>query len=185
MRIAPEWRGPPPPAGEVEIVAIRGCDVAPVDLSDPAEALRLKAYVWPDAAERMARIEAAARLAAREAAAARAQGRRRLRRGAARDAAGSRASPACSTTRSMWQYLPETTRRSITAAMEQAGRARHAERPLAWVAARDQPRDLPPRADGALLARRRGAGHAVRSAPARRLDRVARRAARLMRAQEA
>src|SRR5688572_605830 len=63
MLIRPEWRGPPPPSGDVEIVSIRGCDVAPVDLSDPAEALRLKAYVWPDAHERMARIEAAAQLA--------------------------------------------------------------------------------------------------------------------------
>src|SRR5690606_22264722 len=43
MRLKPEWRGPPPPAGNVEITASRGCDVAPVDLSDPAEALRLKA----------------------------------------------------------------------------------------------------------------------------------------------
>ncbi len=39
MRIVPEWRGDPPPAGEVEIVSIRGSDVAPVDLADPAEAL--------------------------------------------------------------------------------------------------------------------------------------------------
>jgi hypothetical protein len=33
----------------------------------------------------------------------------------------------------MWQYLPEATRRSITAAMEQAGARATAERPLAWV----------------------------------------------------
>jgi hypothetical protein len=33
----------------------------------------------------------------------------------------------------MWQYLPETTRHSITAAMEQAGAHATAERPLAWV----------------------------------------------------
>jgi hypothetical protein len=33
----------------------------------------------------------------------------------------------------MWQYLPETTRRSITAAMEQAGAHASVERPLAWV----------------------------------------------------
>src|SRR5690606_18699852 len=64
MRIAPEWRGPPPPVGTVEIVAIRGCDVAPVDLADPAQALRLKAYVWSDALERMARIDAAIALVA-------------------------------------------------------------------------------------------------------------------------
>jgi hypothetical protein len=33
----------------------------------------------------------------------------------------------------MWQYLPEATRRSITAAMEDAGSRATAERPLAWV----------------------------------------------------
>jgi hypothetical protein len=33
----------------------------------------------------------------------------------------------------MWQYLPEATRRSITAAMELAGARATAERPLAWV----------------------------------------------------
>ena len=46
MRIAPEWRGSPPPANPVEIVAARGCDRAPVDLTDPDQALKLKAYVW-------------------------------------------------------------------------------------------------------------------------------------------
>jgi hypothetical protein len=58
MTIAPDWRGPPPPAGDVEIVAVRGCDMAPVDLTDPEQALRLKAYVWPDATERMVRPNA-------------------------------------------------------------------------------------------------------------------------------
>jgi hypothetical protein len=33
----------------------------------------------------------------------------------------------------MWQYLPEGTRRAITAAMEQAGARATAERPLAWI----------------------------------------------------
>jgi hypothetical protein len=132
MRIAPEWRGAPPPAGAVEIVSIRGCDVAPVDLSDAAEALRLKAYVWPDAKERMGRIEAAAGLAAER------------RPALERKDAGAfveerlKAPQERGVTRVlyhsvMWQYLPEPTRRSITATMEQAGRRATAERPLAWV----------------------------------------------------
>ena len=33
----------------------------------------------------------------------------------------------------VWQYLPETTQRSITAAMELAGSCATAEKPLAWV----------------------------------------------------
>ncbi|OZA91550.1 MAG: hypothetical protein B7X57_10045, partial [Erythrobacter sp. 34-65-8] len=63
MRIVPEWRGPPPPHATPEIVSIRGCDVSPVNLAEPEAALLLKSYVWPEAAERMARIDAAALLA--------------------------------------------------------------------------------------------------------------------------
>jgi hypothetical protein len=63
MRIVPEWRGEAPPANPVEIVGLRGCDIAPVDLTDPAAAQRLKAYIWADATERMARMDAAIALA--------------------------------------------------------------------------------------------------------------------------
>lgn len=132
MLIKPDWRGSRPPVGEVDIVAIRGCDVAPVDLSDPAEALRLKAYVWPDAAERMGRIEAAARLAAEQPPLLE------------RKDAGTFVEERLETPQQtgvtrvlyhsvMWQYLPEPTRRSITAAMEQAGSHATADKPLAWV----------------------------------------------------
>jgi hypothetical protein len=132
MQLRPEWRGPPPPRGEVAIVAIRGSDIAPVDLSDPGEALRLKAYVWPDARVRMERIEAAARLAAEKPPL--------LERKDAGDFVEERLEmpQEAGVTRVlyhsvMWQYLPETTRRSITAAMEQAGVHATAARPLAWV----------------------------------------------------
>jgi hypothetical protein len=133
MRIVPEWRGDPPPACTVEIASIRGCDVAPVNLADPAEALRLKAYVWPDAQERMGRIEAAARLAA-------AKPPLLERRDAGDFVAERLAAPQdAGVTRVlyhsvMWQYLPPQTRAAITEAMEQAGAQATAERPLAWVA---------------------------------------------------
>jgi hypothetical protein len=132
MRIVPEWRGPPPPSGPIEIVSIRGCDLAPVDLSDPAEALRLKAYVWPDALDRLGRIDAAASLAAEKPPLVE------------RKDAGTFVEERLETPQEpgvtrvlyhsvVWQYLPETTRRSITAAMEQAGAHATAEKPLAWV----------------------------------------------------
>jgi hypothetical protein len=132
MRLKPHWRGPPPPEAEVDIVAIRGCDVAPVDLSDSAEALRLKAYVWPDAPERMARIDAAARLAAEQPPLLERQDAGAFvaeRLAAAQDDGVARVLYHSV----MWQYLPETTRRSITAAMEIAGSRATASRPLAWV----------------------------------------------------
>lgn len=132
MRIVPEWRGPRPPAGEVEIVSIRGCDVAPVNLADPAEALRLKAYVWPDATERMGRIEAAVRLAAERPPLLERKdaGEFVLERLAAPQEAGVTRVLYHSV---MWQYLPLATRDAITVAMEQAGERASADRPLAWV----------------------------------------------------
>ena len=132
MRIAPEWKGAPPPAGEVEIVSIRGCDVAPIDLSDPEEALRLKAYVWAEMAERMARLEAAIALAAQKkpdvvqqdaAAFVREMLARPQQAGVTRVLDHS----------IMWQYLPEATQGEVAAAMEAAAARATPERPLAWV----------------------------------------------------
>ena len=132
MRIAPEWRGDPPPANPVEIVAARGCDRAPIDLADPDQALKLKAYVWAEAAERMARIDTAIAMAERAAP--------ELERMDAVDAVRDMlARPQeAGVTRVLfhtivWQYLPEASQDAITAMMEDAGHAASAERPLAWV----------------------------------------------------
>nr|WP_166180755.1 DUF2332 domain-containing protein [Altererythrobacter segetis] len=133
MKIAPEWRGPPPPDAKVEIVAARGCDRSPVDLSDPQQALRLKAYVWPDATERMARLDAAIAMAERSAPelVGMDAGEFVRERLAAPQEAG--------VTRVLfhsivWQYLPDATQQAVTEAMEAAGAKASAERPLAWLA---------------------------------------------------
>jgi len=132
MRIVPEWRGPPPPAAPVVITAIRGCDRAPVDLNDPAQALRLKSYVWPDAAERMVRLDAAVALAKARPP--------RLDRADAGDWVCARliAPQDADATRVVfhsivWQYLPEATRTAITAGIEAAGAKAMPSRRLAWV----------------------------------------------------
>lgn len=133
MQIKPEWRGPPPPAAPVEIVGIRGCDQAPVDLSDPEAALRLKSYVWPEAAARMGRIEAAIALASER--------RPELITQDAGDfvAAMMDRPQQSGVTRVLshsivWQYIPENTRAAIEAAMAAAAERATAEKPLAWVA---------------------------------------------------
>ncbi len=132
MKLAPEWRGPPPPAGDVKIVAIRGADVAPVDLTDPAAALRIKAYVWPDATERLARIDAAVAFARKA--------RPDLVRMDAGDFVRERlaAPQAEGVTRAIyhsivWQYLPAPTRASIADTIERAGQGATAGKPLAWI----------------------------------------------------
>jgi hypothetical protein len=63
--IETDWDGPPPqhlPAAPV-IRSRAACDLGPLDLSDPAQALRLRSYVWPDQPERLARLDAAIALA--------------------------------------------------------------------------------------------------------------------------
>jgi hypothetical protein len=133
MRIVPEWRGAPPPQGDVEIVAVAGCDVAPVDLTDPDQALRLKSYVWADAQDRMARLDTAIAMARRAPP-------ELVRMDAADFVAERLARPQEEgVTRVlfhtiMWQYMPEAKRAAITAAMEQAGASATKERPLAWIA---------------------------------------------------
>ncbi|MGV3513388.1 MAG: DUF2332 domain-containing protein [Novosphingobium sp.] len=132
MRIVPDWRGPPPPRGEVEIVGIRGCDRAPVNLADPEAALRLKSYVWAEVAERIGRIDAAIALAAQRAPDV-------VQMDAGDFVAERLAAPQdADTTRVIfhsivWQYLPVETRARIAELMAEAGAKADASRRLAWV----------------------------------------------------
>lgn len=141
MRIAPEWRGtgsPPQPSQDFEIVSARGCDVAPINLADPVSALRLKAYVWPDAPTRLERIDAAIELAG-------ASPPDLVKMDAGAFVADMLAKPqAKGTTRAMfhsimWQYMPSDTQNEITSAFVEAGSRARPETPLAWVSLETDP----------------------------------------------
>ncbi|MEO0698252.1 MAG: DUF2332 domain-containing protein [Pseudomonadota bacterium] len=141
MQIAPEWQGqgtPPAPPEDFAVLSVRGCDVAPIDLSDPEAALRLKAYVWPDAAARMERIDAAIQLASERAPDL-------IEQDAGAFVADRLAQPqAEGTTRAMfhsimWQYMPAQTQDAITALFEQHAARASRERPLAWVSLETNP----------------------------------------------
>ncbi|MEP3049950.1 MAG: DUF2332 domain-containing protein [Erythrobacter sp.] len=139
MRIAPEWRGASPPQSEIEISSICGCDVAPIDLTDRAAALRLKSYVWPDAPERMQRIDAAIQLAGEKAPdLTRMDAGAFVRQQLAKDHAGTAVRTMFHSI--MWQYMPAETQAEITLAMEQAGADASADRPLAWIALETDPK---------------------------------------------
>lgn len=133
MVLQPEWRGTPPPASDIAFTDARGSDIAPVDLTDEAQALRLKSYVWPEATGRMARIDAAITLAKRmppeiERMDAADWVEREL---ALPQEAGVTRVLAHSI---MWQYLPDATKQRIEKALDEAGRRADAARPLAHVA---------------------------------------------------
>jgi len=132
MRFAPEWTGSPPPAREIAFASLEGCDVAPVDLTDPDQALRLSAYIWPEHTVRFERMAAAIAAATERAPS--------VERMNAADFVETRlARPqAEGTTRVLmhsivWQYVPEDQQARITAAMEAAGAAATPDRALAWV----------------------------------------------------
>ncbi len=132
VRLQPEWRGDPPPSAGFDIVAAEGCDIAPVDLADPRQALRLKAYIWPDSNERFARMDAAV-------AAAKTFPPEIARMGAGDFLADRLARPQTEkTTRVVmhsvvWQYIPRAERERIVDLIERAGARATADRPLAWV----------------------------------------------------
>lgn len=133
VTIRPEWRGDTPELPLLEIVSARGCDVAPLDVTDPAVAARLAAYVWAERPERLERLRAAIAMV-------REQGIR-LERGDAADWVEARlAEPQQEgVTRVLmhsvvWQYIPDDRTARIRAAMESAGARASAARPLAWVA---------------------------------------------------
>ena len=132
MRFQPEWTGSPPPDREIEIVSTKGCDVAPVDLTDPAQALRLKAYIWPEHTVRFERMAAAVVEAAKSAPDL-------VQMNAADFIESELAKPQeAGSTRVLmhsivWQYVPEDQQARVTAAMEAAGAKATPERPLAWI----------------------------------------------------
>ncbi|MDB5718056.1 MAG: hypothetical protein JWM38_1483 [Sphingomonas bacterium] len=130
--LAPDWRGPPPPDVRPTIAAVRGVDIAPIDLGVPAEAERLLAYVWPDQVSRLERNAAAVAMA---------QARPpRLEQGDAAEWLAERLAEPQQDGRArvlmhsvVWPYLPPATQARIEALMTQAGARATVERPLGWL----------------------------------------------------
>jgi hypothetical protein len=132
MRFTPEWRGSPPPDRPIEIASLTGCDVAPLDLTDPAQALRLKSYIWPEHAVRFERLEAAIL-------AAKARPPALVKLNAADFVEQQLALPQeAGTTRVLmhsivWQYVPKDQQDRITTAMTEWGSRATPDRALAWI----------------------------------------------------
>ncbi len=132
VTITPEWRGPPPEPAAIEIVSTRGCDVQPLDATDPAVGERLLAYVWPETPMRAERLGRAIDMQ-------RAKGVNLTHADAADWLEAQLAQPqAAGVARVLmhsvvWQYLPEDSATRIRAAMRDAAGRATAERPLGWV----------------------------------------------------
>ncbi len=132
VRLEPEWTGKLPPlAASVGIASRAGCDIAPLDIRQDGEALRLRAYVWPDQPERLARLDAAIALA-------RTAGPVVERADAAlwvRDQLGGAAEGQATVLfhSIMWQYMPAATQTATRETIERAGARATRTAPVAWL----------------------------------------------------
>ncbi|MDP3083659.1 MAG: DUF2332 family protein [Rubrivivax sp.] len=150
LHLRAEWLGPPPPLGvDLRILRRAACDAHPVDIAQPAERLRLASFIWPDQADRLARLAAAQPIAA---ACMAAEGMavqalpavRFLAEQLAPAATDGPAAPDVATVvmhSVVWQYIPAAEQAAITALLDAAGRLATAAQPLAWL------RFEPPAAD--------------------------------------
>jgi hypothetical protein len=129
--LAPAWQGPEPPSAEVAVRERAGCDRSVIDIGSPEAVLRLRAYVWADQADRLARLDQALRIA-RAAPVA-------IDQADAADwiparLAGRRAGTVTVLFHSIvWQYIPEQGQRRLERAIVEAGRRADAAAPFAWL----------------------------------------------------
>jgi len=132
LSFKPEWQGSPPPGGSFTFESIRGCDIAPVDLTVPAQASRLTAYIWPEHKIRFERMKTAiAQITEKPPC---------LDRASANDwVAEQLAKPQKEgVTRVLlhsivWQYIPKIARERIKQMMKATGAKATANRPLVWL----------------------------------------------------
>lgn len=143
-----DWSGPSPAVDARPNVRRRAaCDLNPLDINDSAQRLRLRAYIWPDQPERLARFDGAVDLARQaEVRVERAEASSWL---AQKLAVRARDAATIVYHSIFLQYPPRETRAAIAAAIKEAGEAATPEAPLAWVrlepeavtdAVRDSPR---------------------------------------------
>lgn len=131
VRLKPDWQGRQLELQPIEVANTYACDLNPLDVSDPDQALRLRSYIWPDQPERLARLDGAIGIA-------QTQGVRLSRANAADWISASLAlRPGGRTTvvyhSIFWQYLPVETQRTVRSAIEVAGDLSDERSPLCWV----------------------------------------------------
>ncbi len=130
-RIDTDWRGPAPPAPSLTVASRAACDLAPLDIRDGAQRDRLRAYVWADQPERLARLDRAIALALRH--------DTRVERASADEWLARRLGGALSDGVTVvyhsiaWQYFPAETARRARAAIEDAGARATPARRLVWL----------------------------------------------------
>ena len=125
------WTGSAPPLdAPVRVAATAACDRKPIDLRDPAQRRRLRAYLWPDQFERLERFDTAVAMALEAGVVVETADAANW----ARARGAPRAGVATVIFHSIfWQYLPPATQADLRAAIAAHGAAATESAPLAWL----------------------------------------------------
>jgi len=142
LTLTADWTGPGAPwDAPLHVVRTAACDRSPIDIADPVQRRRLKAYLWPDQTERLQRFDTAVDMAL-------AAG---VRVETADAAAWTRANgaPAAGLATVVyhsifWQYLSAETQGQLRAAIEAHGASATAEASLAWLRMEPAPGQITP-----------------------------------------
>lgn len=132
VTISTDWQGPAPNvSADLRVRHRAACDLNPLDLNDPAQVLHLRAYIWADQPDRLARFDGAVALA-------RVSNVQVERADAALWLAEKLAQRATDAPTIVYhsvflQYPPRESRAAIIAAVEAAGVSATEQAPLAWV----------------------------------------------------
>lgn len=130
VRFTDVWPAPPV-LSTVDIAERHGCDIAPLDVRDPAAQMRLLSFVWPDQLERFARLSAALAIASNfDAAIECADAGEWLGRRLPRRAGGATSVVYHSI---VWQYLSGATKDAVRDVLDHWGSHATSAHPLAWL----------------------------------------------------
>lgn len=127
-----DWNGASPPIdANIQVRNRAACDLNPLDIADPPQAMQLRSYVWPDQPDRLARFDGAVALALQT-------GVKVERADAAswvKEQLASRAKDSAAIVyHSVFlQYPPRDARAAIVEAIRSAGALATSAAPLAWV----------------------------------------------------
>lgn len=133
VSLYPSWSGDLLAAEEapMDIVSRAGCDLDPIDVTDPEAALRLCSYVWPDDPDRLDRLRAAIGLARQDPIT--------VDRDDALDWLADKLEslqPGVGTVifhSIFWAYLSRSARDELTALIERTGEQARIGQPLCWL----------------------------------------------------
>jgi hypothetical protein len=140
VKLDAEWRGVPGPfATSATVVSRAACDRKPVDIRDPTARRRLKAYVWADQFDRLARLDAALAMNLEADTRVGAEDALNWVPGNAMPAPGAATVIFHSV---FWQYLPVDTQAALTQVIVRLGARATTEAPLAWLRMEPMPTNL-------------------------------------------